>query len=362
MAIAGKRFVWHSLVPGVVEIGRALFRVRRGSRVALKFILSASFPSPTVNKLPLLLVLVMLLATGCASTPPKVANPKPLIQKLGTLDHDIVESTPIVWHGRLYRFEWWRNEKCFRFVHAASGKTVSTFANGYEFGTACVDRNKVYVFGTDKGGGTRIDVFWSTDLKNWTSQTALELPGWGIFNESVCRAADRWVMAFEIDKPADETGVPFTTRFAESSDLIHWKLTPPDCVFAKDRYTACPTLRFLGGVFYMFYLESKPGWNFETCVVRSRDLIHWDSSPFNPVMRASAEDKLIANERLTAGQVRQIAAAVDINNSDFDLCEFGGNVVINYSWGNQRGNEFLAAALYRGTLKDFLIGWFPQPK
>jgi len=33
-------------------------------------------------------------------------------------------------------------------------------------------------------------------------------------------------------------------------------------------------------------------------------------------------------------------------------------LIINYSWGNQRGTEFLAQAFYNGTLKEFLSAWF----
>ena len=33
--------------------------------------------------------------------------------------------------------------------------------------------------------------------------------------------------------------------------------------------------------------------------------------------------------------------------------------MIYYSWGNQRGEEFLAEAVYDGTLEEFLKGFFP---
>jgi hypothetical protein len=73
----------------------------------------------------------------------------------------------------------------------------------------------------------------------------------------------------------------------------------------------------------------------------------------------SDEDKLIANKKLTADQRQAIARATNINNSDVDLCEFQGKTVIYYSWGNQQGTEFLAEAIYEGTLASFLRGYFP---
>jgi alpha-L-fucosidase len=148
-------------------------------------------------------------------------------------------------------------------------------------------------------------------------------------------------------------------RFAESKNLLDWTLLPAECVYIKERYSACPALRFLDGWFYMFYLEARPGPNYETHIVRSRDLIRWESSSLNPVLKASPEDKQIANPNLTADQRAKIAKAVDLNNSDVDLCEFRGKTIIIYSWGNQVGTEFLAEAVHDGPLATFLKGFFP---
>ena len=70
--------------------------------------------------------------------------------------------------------------------------------------------------------------------------------------------------------------------------------------------------------------------------------------------------KQIANNTLSGKLLQRIAEAKNINNSDIDFCEFKGRLIINYSWGNQRGEEFLAEASYDGTLEQFLKGWFPQ--
>ena len=76
-------------------------------------------------------------------------------------------------------------------------------------------------------------------------------------------------------------------------------------------------------------------------------------------MKASPEDKLIANPKLTADQRAKITRAVDLNNSDVDLCEFRGKTIITYSWGNQQGTEFLAEAVYDGSLASLLEGLLP---
>jgi hypothetical protein len=293
---------------------------------------------------------------------------KPVIRKLGTIDCDMVETTPVVWRGKLYRFEYVRDnykpnatgKSYFRFVDIATGEPTPAFAAGWHLGSAYVDGDRMYVYGMNTWGGGEMRVFWSDDLAQWSSKVALSLAGWAIYNTSVCRGNGDYTMAFEIGGPPEETGSGFTMRFAKSTDLLNWRLTPSDCVFSKDRYTACPALRFLDGMYYMIYLEAKPGPEYEPYIVRSQDLVRWETSPFNPVMKFSPEDKLIANPRLTQQQREHIAGAVNLNNSDVDLCDFDGKVVINYSWGNQQGIEFLAEAVSDGTLADFLRAWFPR--
>jgi len=300
----------------------------------------------------------------------KSQHRKPLLKKLGTIDCDMVETTPIVFHGQLYRFEYVRanykpnktGDSYFRFINVESGKPTSNFAAGYHLGSAYVEDDTIYVYGVDIWGGAKIQVFWSSDMETWASQPALTLPGWGIYNNSVCKGPEGYIMAFEIGEPPEEAGVRFTTRFAEGNDLLNWQLTPSECVYSRERYTACPALRFLDGLYYMLYLEARPGPTYETHIVRSNDLVQWQSSPFNPVMQFDEEDKHIGNPNLTAEQRERIAKAVNRNNSDVDLCEFNGQVIIYYSWGDQQGTEFLAHAAYNGTLKSFLRGFFLKDK
>jgi hypothetical protein len=295
---------------------------------------------------------------------PLDGSEKPLIRKLGTIDLDLVETTPVLFSNRLYRFEWvrqgyWNNQRktnYFRLFDHESGEALPPFADGHEFGSAFVNEGTVYVTGT-RGRGA-VDIFASSDLKNWRTWPVISDGRYGIYNTSVCRAGSNFVLMFEIDRPAAEAGVPFTARFAKSRDLKTWTLTSPECNYSKDRYTAPHCLRWLDGWFYDFYLEAHDG--YEIRVVRSRDLVKWEPSRLNPVLRASPEDKLIANPKLTGDQRARIAAAVNLNNSDIDFCEWQGRLVINYSWGNQQGIEHLAEAIYDGTEKEFLRGWFPE--
>ena len=323
------------------------------------------------SRLGLLVLLYLLMAPprSCpAGQAPVDAAGRPLILKGGTIECDLVETTPIVFKGRIYRFEWvrpgyWSNELkqgYFRLVDHKTGQLTSPFAFGCEFGSAFVTANTVYVSGTDSNRSS-IYLFASKDLKNWNVRTIFHDASFGIFNTSMCKAKAEYVLMFEIDRPADQAGVPFTARFLKSRDLHQWTLTPPECNYAKDRYTAPHCLRYLGGFFYDFYLEAHDG--YEVRVVRSRDLVRWEASHLNPVLKASDEDRKILNDRLPQALRDRIAKARNINNSDIDFCEFKGHLLINYSWGNQQGIEFLAEATYAGSEEQFLRGWFPvQPK
>ena len=165
-------------------------------------------------------------------------------------------------------------------------------------------------------------------------------------------------MMFEVGKPEEETGERFTARFATSEDLYKWEILSKDHNYAMDRYTAPHCLRYLDDYYYNFYLEVYKG--YETRVVRSKDLVKWEASPLNPVLKASADDKIIMNKSLSEDLRRKIVGAENRNNSDIDFCEYNGELIINYSWGNQQGKEFLAEASYDGTIEQFLKGWFPE--
>ncbi|MBE9562361.1 MAG: hypothetical protein IMF12_05820, partial [Proteobacteria bacterium] len=231
-------------------------------------------------------ILVSLIIISACSTkqPPTDLDGRPLIIKLGTIDVDLVETTPIVFKDKVYRFEYvregyWNNktgDSYFRFVDHETGEATKSFAKGFHLGSAFVYDGTVYVTAVDIWDGERVFIFASQDLENWESWLALELPGFGIFNTSLTWADNKYVLMYEIGKPKEETGERFTANFATSTDLKNWKTLPSEYNYAKDRYTAPHCLRYLDGYFYNFYLEAHNG--YEMRVVRSKDLMHWESS------------------------------------------------------------------------------------
>ncbi|OQC05636.1 MAG: hypothetical protein BWX80_01962 [Candidatus Hydrogenedentes bacterium ADurb.Bin101] len=310
--------------------------------------------------------LIVALAGAGAILNAGADSPSVNIKKLGTIDIDLVETTPVVFNNKVYRFEYvrqnyWNNktgDSYFRFIDHDTGTPTPSFAKGYHLGSAAVDGGLVIVTAVNIWDGDEIDVFVSRDLNAWESWNALTLPGYGMFNTSLCKAGEDYVLMFEVGKPPEVAGNPFTARFAKSKDLKTWTLTPPECTYDKSRYTAPHCLRYFEGYYYNFFLEAvKDG--YEQYVVRSKDLIHWEPSTANPVLKASDADKIIHNSSLTPEQRNRIAQANNINNSDFDYCEFEGALIINYSWGNQQGMEHLAEARYEGTEAAFLKALFP---
>lgn len=198
-------------------------------------------------------------------------------------------------------------------------------------------------------------MFTSKDLKGWEERIIFKHPqGKPFCNTSLCKADGRFVMSYE----QNENG--FHAQFLESKDLFHWTMLAEDQRHNLGRYNAPHCLRWHGGWFYLFYLEANRPHGYEQYITRSRDLRRWETSPWNPVLAASAEDRLVLNQQLTEAERAEVTKAQDSNNSDIDFCEFKGRLIINYSWGNQQGVEFLGEAEYQGTLPQFLTGWFPE--
>ena len=231
----------------------------------------------------MVLAAVCIVASLAAFAP---AAEKPKIVKRGTIACDLVEATPVVFRDKLYRFEYVRDlykynttgKPYFHFVDVASGEATPSFAVGHCLGCAIAEGPAMYVYGVKGWDTSTIYVFWSKDLKTWQSKPAIETANWGIFNSSVCKDDKGYVMAFEVGRPPEVVGKAFTMRFARSNNLLDWKILDEPAVYSKEFYTACPALRYLDGYYYMFHLVACPGPTYETALVRSRDLVHWEKA------------------------------------------------------------------------------------
>jgi len=261
---------------------------------------------------------------------------------------DLCEVTPVVWKGRLCLLESIRpasggtaKDYYLSLKDAETRKEIGRCGQGYGLASAIVHQNRLYVFASkwDQGNWREVTVFHSSDLKHWETAVAVEGTNEGIFNSSVCRGLGEFVMAYESNDP---TYSPFTIKFARSKDLVHWAKLP-NSTFGTNRYTACPCIRYSRGYYYVLYLEQRtPRWCFETYITRSKDLVHWELSAANPVLRAEGLDE-------------------GSNASDPDLIEWQGQTLVYFAVGDQRTWMNLKRATYPGPLADFLASWFIVP-
>ena len=317
---------------------------------------------------------------------------RPVIKKLGAVDINVMENSPFVFGGRLYRLEsrhpdyygirasdcktaveYFGHERACIVDHETGEVVAEPETHGFILPTVFVDEGTLYVLATDymlpsPPYGHKVRVWATKDLKTWEQWTAMELPAWMIANVSVCRKGKEYYMSLEVTGPADEVGVGYTTRFAKSTDMRNWEQMPAECTYGKDRSCSAHFLRYLDGYFYMFCLDWgnwEGGSGYVTNVVRSYDLVGWQASPFNPVLWPSAEDKHIANTRLSAEKQAYVknggrAGQKLINNSDIEFVEHKGKVIIGYACGAQSYDyKYIAEGVYDGTEAQFLRGWFP---
>jgi len=270
---------------------------------------------------------------------------RPLLQIQETNLGEICEVAPVVWQKQLALLRCNRpvtgGAKADYFLtleDAETGKQMARFAEGYGLASALVHKGGLFVFASrfDAGGWNDVTMFQSRDLKTWSEKVVIAQEQEHLFNSSVCRGRNGFVMAYESDDPKYR---PFTVKFATSPDLEHWTKLPE--VFGADRYAACPCIRYANGWYYLLYLEHRtPRWFFETCLARSKDLKHWELSLANPVLTPGLND--------------------GINASDPDLTELGGKTFLYYSVGDQRTWMRLRRAVFPGPLAEFFAGYFTK--
>jgi hypothetical protein len=286
------------------------------------------------------------------AAPGGAAPARPKLTKLPLALGQAMENTPVIWQSRpllvLNHRDDTKNKtddytrSMYLYIRdLASGQEVARFGTGHSFANAFVNGPELDVFaseGTNRDWFQSLYRFWSTNLTDW--QRALAIPqeaGEHLFNASVCRDDQGFVMAYESDKP-----VQFCFKFARSPDLARWrKLAGLTFTGVNNEYSACPLLRYVGPYYYVIYLHAAipghSGW--VSFLARSRDLAAWELSPFNPILEAGPGE--------------------GINNSDVDLFEWEGNTYLFYATGDQATWGAVRTAQYAGPMREFFAAHFP---
>ena len=294
-----------------------------------------------------------LAAIAGPAAAPAADPPRPRLVKLPFAFEKAMENTPVVFGGRPLLIANRRDDTKngtdgyvasmhFYIRDLTTGEETVRFGAGHSFVSALVDGPTLHVWGsrgTNRDWFGSIDHLASTDLKTWKEEPAIEREGGEhLFNCSVCRDGDGWVMAYESNLP-----VMFCFKFARSRDLSKWEKIP-DLIFTGERneYSACPVIRKVGPWYHVIYLHAgtpgHPGWIPYTA--RSRDLSEWELSPLNPVIEAGPGE--------------------GCNNSDIDLFEWEGNTYLFYATGDQQTWGAVRVALFAGPMKAFHESWFPE--
>ncbi len=288
-----------------------------------------------------------------ASTATRAAEPAgPELVKLPFALAGAMENTPIVYGGRpvlllnhrddtKHNTDGYVDSMYLYAVDLQTGQRLAEFGRGHSFVSGFVDGETLHVFASE---GTNFDWFgslyhfWTDDLKTWQRELAIERPaGAHLFNCSVCREPDGFLMAYESNQP-----VQFCFRFARSRDLHKWEPVPDSLFTGQVReYSACPVIRYFDPYYYVIYLhaprEGHNGWL--SYLARSKDLNSWQLSPFNPLLEAGpGEGK---------------------NNSDVDLFEYEGRTYLVYATGDQATWSAARMAQYAGPMQQFFEAHFP---
>ncbi len=280
--------------------------------------------------------------------PPAPVKPKPVLTHRELVVPDLCEVTPFFWQSRLCLMECYRpssggakKDYYLLLRDAKTGDPMARFAVGYGLASCHVEEGVFYAFASRFEGKNWNDVtlFQSSDLKTWEQKVIIQQENEHLFNSSVCKGPEGFILAYESNDP-NYPG--FTIKFARSANLGTWAKLP-NAAFGTNRYTACPTVRYSNGYYYVLYLEHRlPSHVFETYVTRSKDLKVWELSSANPVIAPTGLDE-------------------GINASDPEVVEYGGKTFVYFTVGDQLTWMNVKRAEFDGTLQQFYEHWYIQP-
>ncbi|MCF6284593.1 MAG: hypothetical protein L3K26_05340 [Candidatus Hydrogenedentes bacterium] len=283
-----------------------------------------------------------------AIAPPRIATTSNGLEDVALVEKDMCEVSPFVWQGKLMEMICIRpgsggTKADYRLElrEAGSKEILATFAEGYGLASAFVDGDTFYAVASRfaEANWNDVTLFSSKDFKSWEQRVIIQQENEHLFNSSLCKGPDGYVLAYESNTPDYPA---FTTKFATSKDLVTWEKRP-EATFGTNRYTACPEIHYSDGYYYVLYLERRtPRHVFETYVTRSKDLKHWELSNANPVLAATGLDE-------------------GINASDPALIGYDGKTYVYYTVGDQLTWMNGKRGIYPGTVDAFFAQWYQQP-
>ena len=292
--------------------------------------------------------------------------------------HEIIkaagEMTPFIFHGKEYRVINEMNKEAYKCYPAATpskgihddhfivynvteDRIMSAPLYNCYFASAFVHDDRVYCFCVDYELDRpwwhcrRILMISSDNLITWTRPIIIleSEPEESLFNTSIAFNGRKFVLLYETNSYR-----PFTFKFAESDDLIHWTKIP-DAVYGKEKYVGGPTIEYFDDYYYVTYVNcfqnAETGKNnHDTRIARSHDLILWEDSPhsvLSPLYDFPDKDR---------PELQQT------NASDAEFLEKDGKVFAFWCGGNQLNVDFARnyRSVYTGTLQQLFESFFLQ--
>jgi len=290
--------------------------------------------------------------------------PNPALVKLPFSFPAGMENTPVLYQGRPLLVQNRRStkreeqEKADLFIEdLVTAQEVAKLGTGFSFVSAIVHGDEMNVFGTvntNEEWTKDVYRFSSADLKCWRQELAIarDGPDEHLFNTSVCRDGEGYLMAYEYSKTGS---AHWSFRFARSKDLARWEKIP-DLAFsdvAEGSFCACPAIRYCAPYYYVIYgIERERGvgkryqyglstTKYAAAIARSEDLATWEVSPCR-------------------GPMLDPIAGEGINNTDADLFEYQGSTYVYYGTGDQATWGTIRVAMYTGPMKEMLESHFPE--
>lgn len=282
-----------------------------------------------------ILSILMAVLVGCGSTRiyPGTPTTAPWVQKTETTIDTNLENTPVIFKGRLLYVSCNRDGAGINVFDQNAVLIAHQPASMYLCSAIVTDDGMLHVFGSY---GDAVMMASTTDLIAWKNRTGLQA-NQTLYNTSVAKDATGYVMAYETCKGF------CTFSFAHSSDLFTWTKAGK---WLDSHYTACPTIRFVNGYYYVMFLGSFENEIYATMIARSNDLSIWQTSSQAVVSPLDGLDAQIGSK----------------NTSDLDLVEVAGMVLIEYQNFVQSGPTIPGTgtrlAFFQGKLTQFFEKFF----
>lgn len=244
------------------------------------------------------------------------------------------ESTPVVYQNIPMVVSFSRSGPKVAEFRDFSGNLIASHPWTQDLGCALTEGARMYLFGAVAGDRrASIASIYSDDLINWSApRTVIEAAdSEELFNCSVTKTPTGYVMAYEL---TEQGGESFSFRFLKSTDLINWI---PEGIRYSLAYSACPTVRYIDGTYYVLFLEQYQG-GWRTVATKTNDFINFNQS--GTVFLAPQ-------------------AGEGVNASDVDLVEYQGDTYITYIDGDQTTWGDVKMGKYSGTMKDLFLSLWP---